>query len=414
MKTPKASNRKKSTITKPAMSTTGLNLSERGLLSYMLGRVSPDGNFQQKQSVTAYDNQSTRPTIHRIEKDLIRKGAVQVVFGSVKDPATGHNIPAILKPLTIVPQVQLQQSESKSTNGTSQVHLLTTPEIQENASQSIDSKEAPSPNGHLEALCSTERKNSTVYRECVDSVRVVKCPPVDLAPTNTPAPVRHIQPPDIAPDPVVQRLRESGAKYMGGATPADIPTEVRETQVAPEVALLRASGAKYMGVPPKPSQSDIRQQIAELQEKLAHYIAADQRSAIAGFPNAWTRYVEETWAEIARLEKEQYGHVQTKRELNAKNPLLYDDNGGYKYGQSYPDADGDGKDLFDENLVPECSVCRVEHCWVTSEDERFTIEHTCGNPACEATRAKVLEGQKEFDERVSEDETLTTREEGVV
>ena len=384
MKTPKTSNRNKSIITKPATSTTGLNLSERGLLSYMLGRVSPDGNFQQKQSVTAYDNQSTRPTIHRIEKDLIRKGAVKVVFGSVKNTATGHNIPAILKPLTIVPQVHIQQDKPKSTNGTSQVHLLTEPELRNNASQSVDSKEEPSPNGHLETYSSTERKNSTVYRECVDSVRVVKCPPVDLAPTNKPTPVRDTHPPDIGPvgpDPVVE--------------------------------LLRKSGAKYVGVPPKPTQSDIRQQIADLQAKLAHYIAADQRSAIAGFPNAWTRYVEETWGEIARLEKEQYGHVETKRELNAQNPKLYNENGGYKHGLSYPcTIDEDGVSQYDSDLVPDCSVCHVEGCWVTTSEsgDRFTVGFTCGSPACNETREKMLRDQKEFDEAISDDEIVSARD----
>jgi hypothetical protein len=122
--------------------------------------------------------------------------------------------------------------------------------------------------------------------------------------------------------------------------------------------------------------------------------------------------LSESWAQAEARRKrefERHDELQAKRELNAQNPA-FDENGRLRPGLTYPASE------FEEDLVPDCPGCITEGCdWTPDEkQETVKIHLTCGNPACDKIRAKVLEGQKEFDERVSEDETLTTREEGVV
>lgn len=128
----------------------------------------------------------------------------------------------------------------------------------------------------------------------------------------------------------------------------------------------------------------------------------------------------EGWTKTAarrRSEFERHDELQAKREQNAKNSALYDDDGRYRCGQSYPcTVDEDGISQYDDDLIPDCAYCVIEQCWVTTSDEgdRFAIGHTCNSDKCNETREKVLLGQKEFNEAISEDESLTTREEAAV
>jgi hypothetical protein len=112
-------------------------MSEMGLLSYMLGKVDANGHFQQRQNTTAYDLLTTRPTVHRVEKELIRKGAVRVVRGSIRGDNSLNGL-AILQPLASCPVIDMSTNgqEVMSTNG--------------HEPQAIDNAQSSCPNGHLE------------------------------------------------------------------------------------------------------------------------------------------------------------------------------------------------------------------------------------------------------------------------
>jgi hypothetical protein len=115
-----------------------------------------------------------------------------------------------------------------------------------------------------------------------------------------------------------------------------------------------------------------------------------------------------TKAEARRKrEFERHAELQAKREANSQNPA-FDENGRLKPGLTYPASD------FDEDLVPDCPSCIAEGCdWTPSEDETAVkIHHTCGNPACDEARAAMLQGQKQFDEAISEDFTVSIRDGG--
>ena len=370
-------------ISTPPKGTSGLTFAELGLLIYMLDNVDSDGNFQQHLNTIAHAGGSTIPTVHRWQLSLITKGFCTVVRKSRKD-ANGYQIPPILKPklCTSVEQAfehfveQVQTPDNKAQ----------TPSHEASKKHSVE-REKPIPFGMLEALPIEERKNSTV--KSVDS-RTATCSTTTCMPVEQ-AQVRDTQPVSpksstLPPYRIGCRYPEAGIDYTrapycpfcGGEDKVDWFTQKGTVQ--------------FFETCGKDSCKSERDEMQRTGESLKD--------------EGWTKA-----AARRRREFERHDELQAKREENAQNPLLYDDNGRYRSGQSYPDADGS----FDDELVPDCPFC-LDPCWISNPEtgDRFTVNFTCGNPACEEARAKVLRGQKEFDERVSEDETLTTKEEAAL
>lgn len=119
-----------------------------------------------------------------------------------------------------------------------------------------------------------------------------------------------------------------------------------------------------------------------------------------------------SWAQAEarrRREFERHMELQATREKNAQSPA-FDENGRLRPGLIYPEGD------FDEDLLPDCPQCVTEGCDWTPNEENGTVEihQTCGNPACNESRAKVLQGQKDFDERISDDFTVSVRDGGAI
>lgn len=122
--------------------------------------------------------------------------------------------------------------------------------------------------------------------------------------------------------------------------------------------------------------------------------------------------LSESWAQAEARRKrefERHTELQTKREENAQNPA-FDENGRLRPGLTYR------QHIFDEDLLPDCAVCITEGCdWTPNENTgTVKIHHTCGSAACDETRAKMLQGQRDFDEQISDDEVSTAKEERAV
>jgi hypothetical protein len=118
---------------------------ELGLLVHMLGHRDRDGNFQEHLDVTADAGGSTPSTVHRWQKNLIAKGAVDVVKTSVRG-RDGYQTPPTLRPKLIAPveQVfghnveQVQVNDSQRQN-----------KFHEDAKTDIVKQDKPVPNGTL-------------------------------------------------------------------------------------------------------------------------------------------------------------------------------------------------------------------------------------------------------------------------
>jgi hypothetical protein len=120
--------------------------------------------------------------------------------------------------------------------------------------------------------------------------------------------------------------------------------------------------------------------------------------------------LSESWAQAEARRKrefERHTELQERRAENANSPA-FDENGRLKPGSIYPEGD------FDEDLVPDCPYCIVEGCDWTPNEKTGTVQiyQTCGNLACDTAREKVLQGQRDYDETISEDFTVSSRDGG--
>ena len=176
-------------ISPPQKATTGLSFVELGLLTHMLQNVNADGLFQQYDGKIADQFATTRPTVHRIRKSLIHKGAVEVIKESYRG-SDGWLIPPVLRPLEpsqlmdkgVFPS-QLMDKESQSRqkrNGLGDVIENTKPIlVHENTNPSPNGQQKHSTvNSSLSELSMGDQHGSRAGRTVVPS------PPVDKAPVN--------------------------------------------------------------------------------------------------------------------------------------------------------------------------------------------------------------------------------------
>jgi hypothetical protein len=118
---------------------------ELGLLVHMLANRNSAGNFQEHLNITAERGGSTAPTVHRWQKSLIAKGAVEVVKTSVRG-RDGFQTAPVLRPKLIaaVERVFGQTVEQVQANDSQRQNLF-----HEDAKCDIVERDKPVPNGTL-------------------------------------------------------------------------------------------------------------------------------------------------------------------------------------------------------------------------------------------------------------------------
>jgi hypothetical protein len=136
---------------------------ELGLLVHMLANRNSEGNFQEHLNITADIGGSTPPTVHRWQKNLIAKGAVEVVKTSVRG-RNGFQTPPVLRPKLIaaVEQVFMQPVEQAQANDSQRQNLF-----HEDATKNIVEQDKPVPNGMLTtnhitegSICSVDKNSN--------------------------------------------------------------------------------------------------------------------------------------------------------------------------------------------------------------------------------------------------------------
>ena len=96
-------------IFKPQRNLEKLSLQEYGLLCYIKASLDNDGLFQQQLSIAADTFGSTKPTVHRLIKNLIGKNYLKVIRKSRRGE-DGWFIPAVLQPIPPVKPIENKQS----------------------------------------------------------------------------------------------------------------------------------------------------------------------------------------------------------------------------------------------------------------------------------------------------------------
>jgi len=94
---------------KPQRNLDKLSLQEYGLLCYIKASLDNDGLFQQQLSIAADSFLSTKPTVHRLIKNLIGKDYLKVIRKSRRGE-DGWFIPAVLQPIPPVKPIENKQS----------------------------------------------------------------------------------------------------------------------------------------------------------------------------------------------------------------------------------------------------------------------------------------------------------------
>jgi hypothetical protein len=413
------------------------------LLSYILKQSRPDGTFQQSAALISQTIDAEVRPIQRHIRDLVAKKHLVEVAPRYRDTLTNWWVPATYQvaPATLEALGRQRHLEPSPADAPS--------DIFETATGLHDTKsgvsplnpqrhlehppaQAPATKVALEALPIKSVDSVSVLGSLDSSVSVVGSNAKSATPLTTPkvrdtrspqfkkckspecwneAPVDNDHcgvhdgtPPVNLVTVLKSKLQNTGPYSLGGKYPA----KEFDCSRAPFCPFCGGHGtvdwSTYKGI------VHLEEHCGEPACKAARLEMLKNNEALSS--EGWTKT-----AARRRSEFERHDELQEKREENAKNPTLYDDNGRYRRGQSYPcELDEDGISQYDTDLLPDCEYCIVEQCAVfTSESgDRFTVSFTCENSECNAKRAKVLQSQKEFDERVSEDETLITREETVV